>query len=123
MTTDPRGDGLNSRSSHSARKNIIIIRHTSNRNHFARRVTEAFSYALREVNITKSQDDVDREKDRRAMPNINISKKLKNDTNTVDNISYDNFNWLKAKYRLDFELVDSAKSQFHRKSGPWKAVF
>lgn len=107
----------------SARKNIIIIRHTTKRNLFAKRVMAAFTHALREVNIAKSDSDHEKEREMSAIPNINISKKLKNDTNTAAFISEENLKWLKEQFKLDFELVESARTQYHAGKGPWKAVY
>lgn len=108
----------------SARANVIIVRHTHNRKRFAERVTAAFTHALREVGITKSKSDVEREENGTAIPNINISMKLKNDTNVAGLISHANMAWLRDRFKDDFKLVRSAKTQFiGKRSGPWKAVY
>lgn len=107
----------------SSKRNVIIVRHTNSRKRFARRVSAAFSFALSELNMTKSENDLQREKAKTAIPDINVSNRLINDTNSVGFISVSNMKWLKEYFKEDFDLLSSAKVQFYTGKGQWKAVF
>ena len=107
----------------SAKRNVIIVRHTNSRKRYAKRVSSAFSHASSEWNMTKSDSDLNREKENTAMPDINVSNRLNNDTNTAGLISATNLRWLREYFKRDFELVESAKVQFYAGKGQWMAVF
>jgi hypothetical protein len=99
------------------------VRHTKNRDRFGARVTAAFTLALKEVNLTKSDADVGREESKTAISVINVSKRLKTDTNAASSMSEVNLQWLREHFKCDFELFESARVQFHSGRGQWKAVF
>ena len=90
------------------KKNVVIIRYSSNREEFKRRVMDAFAFLGVE---------------RQEIPEINVSTRLQNDTNTDMFLSPAAMEWLRHYYRADFKLWDVVNRQFDNDRGPWKAVF
>jgi hypothetical protein len=90
------------------KKNVVLIRHTSDRIVYGDRVIAAFALlGVGRENVTE----------------VNVSNRLMNDTNTKEQLSPEAIDWIKQYYKADVKLWDTANKQFDTGKGPWKAVF
>lgn len=90
------------------KKNVVLIRHTSDSSIYKSRVVAAFSFlGVGKENVTE----------------VNVSTRLLNDTNTVEFLSNEAIDWIRQHYRADVKLWETANRQFSTGKGPWKAVF